>query len=681
MSPPHHAALQALGILLLALCMTLLPGCATGGLAQPATEPAILDLAAWNLHEPAAPIPLNTHWELYCGRLLTPADFQASPPPVPDGFQPLPSSWRTCTAAGLERGEFRHATLRLTLQPPPGVQPLALRLYYIRSAYSLWVNGARLLASGTVGASMRTESPRADVQLGEFLSTGSPVELVLQVSNQHHMEGGIPSPILLGPPGVMQSMQLRNWGVAAFFAGGLLLMGVYHLCLGLFRRKDPSPLYFGCYCLLWLTNFSCSESSWWIIRLAWPDISSILLDRVALVAFFCSVPVGYSFFRSLYLQEFSTRLHRLAIGWGALASLVAVVGPLRWLTTLLPVYYLTSSLLILYCLYCLNRARRRGREGAGFILMGFAILGPAGLNDMLFDTGIIHTGSIIHVGMFGFILFQSLALARRFSRAFTAVEQLSSELEGKNVALEEEMAERNRLVREIVDASEAERRRLSHDLHDGLCQQLTGARLHCSVLENTAPAEAHESSNTNIAALSSLLNETVREAYALSVGLWPVEHDAEAAGPSLEELARRAAERTGVHIAVTRDLPCAACSHEHLVQLYRIAQEALTNAAKHARAQHIQVSLACDGSTLAIEVRDDGQGRRGDGRNAGSPEGGAQGGLGLRILAHRARIAGGELEITDASPDAAAPGTVVACRIAGIVRGVTCDRNNKEEQA
>jgi signal transduction histidine kinase len=95
---------------------------------------------------------------------------------------------------------------------------------------------------------------------------------------------------------------------------------------------------------------------------------------------------------------------------------------------------------------------------------------------------------------------------------------------------------------------------------------------------------------------------------------------------------------------------CPACRHPHLAQLYRIAQEAVANAVKHARAGRILVSLACPAGREAIlAVRDDGCGQ-------GQAKASA-GGLGLGIMAHRARVIGGELRIGDAPGG----GTEVVC--------------------
>jgi signal transduction histidine kinase len=643
------------GVCIILALLLLLPclGCRPDRRQAPVAGHGVLDLSGWDMDK-GGPVALDGEWEFYPDRLLRPEDFHGATPVTPEDYLRLPGDWNGETVSGRALPGQGQATLRLRILPGPGRGELCLRLFDVKSAYVLWRNGKPLAESGTLGSSGAAEIPCLSVRLPAFPDDGQAIELVLQISNHHYWGGGVLSSIRLGPAATLRFEQAREWALAGFFAGSLLVMGLYHLVLFLFRKNAPPPFFFGCYCLLWLGNFSCSESSVWIVRFLFPQASTIVLDRLALGCFFLSIPVGYRFFHALYPREFPRLLLHLTQVLGVGFTLLALAGPFLVLTTVLPAYYLISSLLIFYCLFMLHRARQRGREGAGFILAGFCFLGVTGLNDMLFDIGFIDSTSLISVGMFVFIFFQSLALARRFSRAFTAVEHLSDELESKNLALETEMAERTRLASEIVTVTEEERRRLSHDLHDGLCQQLSGARLRCSALSRRVMSE--QSMAEDVSALSDLLEDSVGQAYDLSRGLWPVEHDPENAGPSLEELARRVSEATGIAIEFSQVLACLPCRNAHVVQLYRIAQEAVANAVKHGKPSRIAISLGCDASrTLTLTVRDDGLGRQ-----AASPSRSGKGGLGLRIMNHRARMIGAALSITDAAEG----GTVVVCRLA-----------------
>jgi two-component system, sensor histidine kinase ChiS len=395
----------------------------------------VLDLTGWDM-EKDGPVRLDGEWEFYWGQLLTPDDFKDPRSPKKTGYLPLPSAWNSFEQRGKKLGGTGYATLHLHVITGQTSGNLALNLFDIYSAYALWLNGNPFIESGVVGKTFDEEVPDPSSLVREFRNEENSIDLVLQVSNYNNREGGILSSVRLGSEMAIHAENARQRGTALFFIGSLLVMGVYHLALYCFRRKNISPLFFGIYCLLWMGNSLTSDSSGWVIRLFLPGAPIQILERFSLICFFLSIPIGYRFFSSLYTQEFSVRIQRFTqIMAGVFVCCALFLPALRLLTALLPVYYLFSLLLIIYCLFKLYRARKKGREGATFILAGFLILGLIAVNDMLYDLQVIHSIYLIQVGMFVFILFQALAISLRFSRAFATVERLSEELEENNLTL------------------------------------------------------------------------------------------------------------------------------------------------------------------------------------------------------------------------------------------------------
>jgi signal transduction histidine kinase len=637
----HHARpLAALVLLIVLPCL----GCFSQDTKAPMAEHGVFDLAGWDIVGDG-PVALNGQWEFYWDRLLAPEDFKPDlAPPQPSGFMNLPGTWKGHELEGQPLPGWGQATFRLRLMPGSGKHPLALRIIGVHAAYRLWADGRLIAESGVVGRSSDTESPHRSLVLAEFTSQSVPLDLVLQVSNHAYRRGGLLYPILLGLPSQLELIHSRIWSWGMFFVGSLLIMTVYHLILYLLKRKESSTLYFSLGCLLLVCYYVTSDPSDWLINLFILKADPGILQKISVISYPIMSSCTYRFYRSLYPLEFLRFIQNLCDLRNIAFVLIVLTQPNLVVYTMLYWFALSTVLLNCYFLVMLIICVRRGRDGASFLLLGYLSFSAATLSEIYGHIISFSEGSILLFGFLAFVLFQALAMAQRFAHAFTAVENLSADLRT-------EMDERTRLEREIINVSEEERRRLSHDLHDGLCQQLVGTRVRCAALARRTIAE--QGVAEEVTEIASLLTDSVGQAYDLSRGLWPVELAPGEVGSSLAELARRVGRSTDIPVQYREHLPCSPCRNEHLVQLYRIAQESVTNAVKHAHPGRITISLDCGlDRRLILSVADDGMGRR---AAAGSP-----GGLGLRIMAYRARMIGALLSIDDAE----AGGTRVVCSLA-----------------
>jgi signal transduction histidine kinase len=203
-------------------------------------------------------------------------------------------------------------------------------------------------------------------------------------------------------------------------------------------------------------------------------------------------------------------------------------------------------------------------------------------------------------------------------------------------ALIEAQAEHKRLEREILAAGERERHSIGADLHDNLGQQLTALELMCATLKEDAAAQPALARRLDM--MGKMLREAIAQTRLLARGLVPVGSDPEALQSGLTELVERTNALGRVHCRF--DCPEPVSLHDPFVagHLYRIAQEALNNAVKHARAKHVTIRLTGTNGTLTLTVSDDGAGL---GKNRTGP----RTGLGLGVMQHRANAIGAELTI------------------------------------
>jgi signal transduction histidine kinase len=235
-----------------------------------------------------------------------------------------------------------------------------------------------------------------------------------------------------------------------------------------------------------------------------------------------------------------------------------------------------------------------------------------------------------------------VGLRRAEERLEARVAERTAELAAAKAALEAEMGRRRELARRLATAQEDERSRLARDLHDTVGQTLTGLAL---------AARAG-----NLEQVRRLADELGRELHEVAVRLRPTALDDIGLVAAARVLADDWARRTGVAVefqAVGLDGPRLPAEVE--TALYRVVQEALTNAAKHAAAGRVGVVVGRRGGSAVAVVEDDGRGFEPD----ALPTPGQRTGLGLVGMRERVGLVGGELVI-ESGPGR---GTTVIARI------------------
>lgn len=229
------------------------------------------------------------------------------------------------------------------------------------------------------------------------------------------------------------------------------------------------------------------------------------------------------------------------------------------------------------------------------------------------------------------------------------VAELSGAFAGMATKLNEREAERVRLENEVLEISERERRRIGNDLHDDLGQRLTAASMATNALVAALKSDAPDFAGRG-EEIGRQLRDAIAEARSLSHGLAPVAYADEGLMSALSELAADTSRGGALRCVFECPQPVQVKDAEVAGHLYRIAQEAVVNVIKHANASEIRIGLECRDGVMLLEVEDDG-----DGIDEAAP---SSGGIGLRVMRHRAQLIGGALEIGSAP----AGGGRIACK-------------------
>ncbi len=223
-----------------------------------------------------------------------------------------------------------------------------------------------------------------------------------------------------------------------------------------------------------------------------------------------------------------------------------------------------------------------------------------------------------------------------------------------------DVTERRRLEREILEISHAEQLRIGQDLHDGLCQQLTGIAFALASLSRAGASHSTKFAKLNgsIEQIADLVDQAITQARGLARGLCPVRLEAEGLAEALRELAANTSEIYRVRCRFEGDDHVLLHDNTAAIHLYRIAQEAVSNAIRHGKAKRIDLSLSQSGGNIVLTVRDDG---------AGLPDRSRRGrGMGLYIMQYRAKMIGGTCVVR------AAPrrGTLVTCSMPAVSQAI-----------
>jgi signal transduction histidine kinase len=220
-----------------------------------------------------------------------------------------------------------------------------------------------------------------------------------------------------------------------------------------------------------------------------------------------------------------------------------------------------------------------------------------------------------------------------------------------NIRARLELLERaQQLEQEIITISERERQRIGRDLHDEVCQYLAAIGFTASMLKQQLENQSHALAKT-AGDIASLLQDAAMRTRDLARGLSPVDRDEGGLESALEELASTTSRLAGISCSVICPETVSIADNIQAIHLFRIAQEALSNAVKHGHAQSVVIALEVSDGTCTLRISDDGVGF--------NPLPGERKGMGLNIMRYRARMISGKLEIQRNSP----VGTVVVCTI------------------
>jgi PAS domain S-box-containing protein len=232
---------------------------------------------------------------------------------------------------------------------------------------------------------------------------------------------------------------------------------------------------------------------------------------------------------------------------------------------------------------------------------------------------------------------EALRHARRQLEARVA--ERTRDLADANAALQAEMGERQRLEGELIRVSEREQQRFGQELHDGLGQHLTAAAIQAELLARDLEAAGATAAQRAAEQVEAMVSDAVAQTRLLARGLFPVEIGENGLMAALEQLTESTRRQLRRACTLVCPEPVDLQDHDAAIHLYRIAQEAVNNAVKHAPGAPITLGLHRQGAGLRLSVRNTVPGLA----VSGAREGDA--GIGLHIMRHRAQLIHAQLQV------------------------------------
>lgn len=232
------------------------------------------------------------------------------------------------------------------------------------------------------------------------------------------------------------------------------------------------------------------------------------------------------------------------------------------------------------------------------------------------------------------------------------VQERTAELVKSNQALQEEIIERKKVEKEILEIALKEQRRFGSQLHDGLCQELTGILMFAKGLTQKMEKE-NCLDIAELKKISDLINEAVGQARDTAHGLYPGELNGSSLMNMLNALVLKTEDLSKISCRFFCPQQVFVDENDIATHLYKIAQEGIGNAVKHGRPQAIEVSLIQNNGEMILTIKDDGVGFVYD--PAGSK------GIGLKIMKYRAHMMNASFQLKSNMPH----GVVLTCSLKG----------------
>ncbi|WP_061248244.1 adenylate/guanylate cyclase domain-containing protein [Leptospira alstonii] len=388
----------------------------------------VIDLSSWNL-EVYGPVALQGDWNFRWNEFTENPNIDSEK----NRTIPVPKAWtRIQESDGKNYPGTGIATyfLKVILPEDQSSASLAILAETSETAYEVWIDGTKIGSQGIPGKTQETSTPEWNVKILPFRVQKKEFQIRIPLSNFYHARGGLTARLILGNEDQIIRLREKRMTVDVFLLGFLIAMALYHFTLYFLRKKDLALLYFGILCFVFcFREISTGQN---LIHVIFPGVSYIAHMRIVYLSFYLIPPITTAFLRALFPEEIKKEIYYAIVFIASIFSLIVVSQDPVFFTGTIESYYVFTFLCFAIGFYALALALIRKKPGAIAILIGMSAVFLAYSQDVFYNKRIIPTFILAPFGLIALIFSEAFLLAKRYSLAFDAVQDMSESLKKVN---------------------------------------------------------------------------------------------------------------------------------------------------------------------------------------------------------------------------------------------------------
>jgi hypothetical protein len=358
-----------------------------------------LDLADWSYEE--FPLySLDGEWQFYPGELVSPVIGEV----IDNKYITVPGVWNSFETGGKPFGAYGYATYRLQVTLPENLRTnLALKIPDMSSSYRLYINGEELCSNGVVGSSPTEEKPYWKPLVRTIGMKTGEIDIVVHISNFHHMKGGMWEPIVLGTEEAIYNSRESNLMASYLMIGILIISAMYYLVIFSAMQRNRASIYLALFCLAAaLREFLIREV---VAAVIFPEIPFFLVSKLE----YLTVPSGPILLAlsiyGLYPSVFPKKALKIVVTPFLVYMAVIILTPLHFYGHFMNLCLAFFIIAFGYVFIVIVKAARKKEPGAGLLLFGAIVMLLSSGVDMSYYIGLHGNYSMAYTFSIGFIIF------------------------------------------------------------------------------------------------------------------------------------------------------------------------------------------------------------------------------------------------------------------------------------